>query len=210
MNEHFKQLVKRYPELTPLENSLEQGLTLLKDCARANGKIMVCGNGGSAADAEHIVGELMKGFLLKRPLQSDLRKSLERASPVHGPDLADKLQRGIAAVSLSSGVSLPTAFCNDVDARLCFAQQVAGLGRPGDVLWGISTSGNSANVNFALVTARAMGVKTLGLSGRDGGEMAQWCDVEIRVPADSTPIIQELHLPVYHALCAALEAELFG
>lgn len=210
MNEHFEQLIRRFPELAPLGSSLSRALALLLGCARSGGKILVCGNGGSAADAEHIVGELMKGFMLKRPLQSDLRRALQAASPEHGLELADKLQRGIAAISLSSGVALPTAFCNDVDARLCFAQQVAGLGHPGDILWGISTSGNSANVNFALITARALGLKTLGLTGRDGGETAALCDVEIRVPADSTPIIQELHLPVYHSLCAALEAELFG
>ncbi len=210
MHSIFAHLTARLPELAPLRPALQGALELLLGSVRAGGKILLCGNGGSAADAEHIVGELMKGFMQTRPLPGDLQNKLRAASPEHGDLLARGLQCGIPAVSLVSGVALPTAFANDVAAELAFAQQVIGLGRPGDVLWGISTSGNSRNVNHALAAARALGLKTLGLTGRDGGSMAALCDVELRVPAHETPLIQELHLPVYHALCAALEAELFG
>lgn len=209
MTHHFTRLYERLPQLGALAPTLDAALALLLDCARGGGKILLCGNGGSAADAEHIVGELMKGFLLKRPLPAELQAKLRAADPEHGPSLASGLQQGIAAVSLVSGVSLPTAFANDVNAELVFAQQVLGLGRPGDVVWGISTSGNSGNINHALRIAKVLGMRTLGLTGRDGGAMAALCDVELRVPAWETPHIQELHLPVYHALCAALEAELF-
>lgn len=207
MNGHLENLAHRLPALAPLP--LEKALDLLLSCVRSGGKIMTCGNGGSAADAEHIVGELMKSFLLPRPLPESTQAALRRGSPEHGPALAAQMQQGIAALSLVSGVALPTAFGNDVAQELCFAQQVIGLGRPGDIVWGISTSGNSANVNHALRTAKALGCFTLGLTGRDGGVMAGLCDVELRVPARETPLVQELHLPVYHALCAALEEELF-
>lgn len=207
MNRHLESLTRRLPALAalPLENALD----LLLSCARSGGKIMTCGNGGSAADAEHIVGELMKSFLLPRPLPESTQTALKRVSPDHGPALASQLQQGIAALSLVNGIALPTAFANDVVPELCFAQQVVGLARPGDIVWGISTSGNSANVNHALRAARALGCFTLGLTGRDGGDMAGLCDVELRAPARETPLIQELHLPIYHALCAALEEELF-
>ena len=210
MNKYFAELLQRLPILAPLRTSLAEALALLLACARSGGKILTCGNGGSAADAEHIVGELMKGFLLPRSLSHDVQDALRASCPEYGPLLAARLQSGIAAVSLVSGVALPTAFGNDVSSELGFAQQVLGLGRPGDIVWGISTSGNSANVNHALRAARALGLHTLGLTGRDGGAMAALCEVELRVLADKTPIIQELHLPVYHALCAALEEELFG
>jgi D-sedoheptulose 7-phosphate isomerase len=209
MNRHFDDLLRRLPHLTCLRDSLNAALTLLLACASSGGKILVCGNGGSAADAEHIVGELMKGFLLPRPLPQAMQDTLRNFCPEFGSLLAARLQDCIPAVSLVSGVALPTAFNNDVAPELCFAQQVIGLGRSGDVIWGISTSGNSANVNHALRVGKALGLHTLGLTGRDGGAMAALCEVELRVPADKTPLVQELHLPVYHALCAALEEEVF-
>jgi D-sedoheptulose 7-phosphate isomerase len=210
MQKHLAELLQRMPCLVPLREALEQALALLVACVRSGGKILICGNGGSAADAEHITGELMKSFLLPRPLPRAAQEALRAVCPKYGPLLAARLQSGIAAVSLVSGVALPTAFANDVGQELCFAQQVMALGRPGDLVWGLSTSGNSANVNHALRAARALGLRTLGLTGRNGGAMAALCEVELRVPADKTPLIQELHLPVYHALCAALEEELFS
>ena len=208
--EIFQNLIRRYPQLGPLSGGLSEALILLRDCAHASGKILLCGNGGSAADAEHIAGELMKSFLLPRPVPETARHSLKTSFPDQGGFLADSLQGAIPAIPLVSSVSLPTAYANDVAPVMVFAQQVYGLGRPGDVVWGLSTSGNSQNILYAFMTAKALGMKTLGMTGRDGGAMAGLCDVELRMPDDSTPVIQELHLPVYHALCAALEEELFG
>ena len=205
---HWQALVARYPEWKVAEESFAKAICILIHCASQKGKILICGNGGSAADAEHIAGELMKAFMLPRPLPKDFLCRLEDAYPAHKQILA-ALQGGIAAIPLVSGVSLPTAFANDVNAELCFAQQVYALARPGDVVWGISTSGKSANVNHALRVARLLSCPTIGLSGRDGGEMAELLDAELRAPSDSTPHIQELHLPMYHALCACIEKYIF-
>lgn len=198
------------PALVCLRLQLQRALELLTACAQCGGRIMTCGNGGSAADAEHIVGELLKGFLRRRSLPEADAARLRDMFGKDGLYMAHHLQQGVRALSLAGGLAFPTAFANDVEANLVFAQQVWTLAAPGDVVWGISTSGNSANVNFALRAARALGAKTLGFTGRDGGTMAALCDVEIRAPAQETPRIQELHLPLYHALCAALEEELFG
>lgn len=191
------------------EKTVQEAFLLLSDTVHSGGKIMTCGNGGSACDAEHIVGELMKGFYLQRPLPEEERKDLQERYGEEGRYMASHLQRAIPAISLVSGVALSTAYANDVAANLLFAQQVRGLGRPGDLLWGISTSGNSENVNYGLLAAKHMGLRTLGLTGRNGGRMAALCDVEIRVPLDDTASIQEAHIAIYHALCAALEEELF-
>ncbi|WP_297215438.1 SIS domain-containing protein [uncultured Desulfovibrio sp.] len=209
--QYISNLLQRVPCLSALQEALHSAVDLLQDCTQHGNKILVCGNGGSAADAEHIVGELMKGFLLQRPLTPACRRQLICNSPYPVDNaLLDKLQQPVPALSLVSGVALPTAFANDVDAEYSFAQQVLGLGKPGDVLWAISTSGNSRNLIHALRLGRAMGLRTLGFTGRDGGTMAQYCDVEIRVPAQTTPAVQELHLPIYHALCAQLEQNIFG
>ena len=209
IEQHWRELTARSPEWSGAEEAFVAAVRLLTRCARAGGKILLCGNGGSAADAEHIAGELMKGFLLPRPLPESWLRRAEERFPGHGGALR-ALQAGIAAVTLVSGVALPTAFANDADGELIFAQQVYALARPGDVLWAISTSGQSANVNHALRVARLLDCPTLGLSGRDGGEMAPLLDVELRAPASSTQRIQELHLPMYHALCASVEACLFS
>lgn len=206
---HFFALVQRYPQWAQAETAFTQAVCLLQQCIHRGGKILVCGNGGSAADAEHIVGELMKGFLLPRPLPVSMQERICAQYPHEAPTLT-RLQGAVAAVSLVSGVSLPTAFANDVHAELIFAQQVYGLAREGDVLWGISTSGNACNVNQALRVARVLHCRTLGLTGRDGGVMAGLLDVELRAPSQITPEIQELHLPMYHALCACLEEILFA
>lgn len=205
----IENVLTRYPSLVPLRENIYEAVKMLLTSVRSGGKILICGNGGSAADAEHIVGELMKGFLLPRPLPAMQREKFIQAFPTEAENIIAHLQCGIPAIALSSGVSLPTAFANDVSAEFVFAQQVLALGKPEDILWGISTSGNSKNVIRALQVARTCGIKTLGLTGRNGGGMVSLCDVEIRVPAVLTPEIQELHLPVYHALCAELEKELF-
>lgn len=206
---HWQALCARYPQWSQAAAAFAEAVRLLADCAAAGGKILLCGNGGSAADAEHIAGELMKSFLLPRPVPSTFCERARALFPQQAGEL-ERLQGGIAAIPLVSGAALPTAFANDVDGRLGFAQQVYALARPGDVVWGISTSGNSHNVNQALRVARLLSCRTLGLTGRDGGEMSSLLDVELRAPASCTPHIQELHLPMYHALCACLEALIFG
>jgi D-sedoheptulose 7-phosphate isomerase len=200
----------RNGDLQPCGAEIERAFDLLAGCFRRGGKALVCGNGGSAADSEHIVGELMKGFHSRRPIPEKNRTLLEAGAGEEGRYLADRLQGALPAISLVSQVSLATAVANDVAADMVFAQQVYGYGREGDVLIGISTSGNAANVLQALRTARALGLGTLGLSGADGGRMKGLCDVLIRVPAVVTPEVQTWHLRVYHSLCALLELEFFG
>jgi D-sedoheptulose 7-phosphate isomerase len=207
---HLEELLSRYPALAPCRRDLEAALRLLIDSWTGGGKLLVCGNGGSAADADHIVGELMKGYLEPRPLPADTRSRLHAADAVLGPVLAQKLQGALPTINLAAGSALATAFANDVSGELAFAQAAHGYGRKGDVLLGISTSGNAANVRAALCVARADGLRTIGLTGRAGGKMAPLCDVLIRVPADRTFEVQELHLPVYHCLCAMAEAHFFS
>jgi len=204
-----KRLIDLYPELVICEEDIQKAIQILSDCFSAKGKLLVCGNGGSAADSEHIVGELMKGYMSKRPLPETIRKKFLTANNQQELYLADHLQGALPAISLVSQSSLISAFANDVSADLVFAQQVYGFGQPGDVLLGISTSGNAKNVNYAMQTARAIGMKTIGLSGPDGGKMKDYSDVIILVPGESTPAIQERHLPVYHTICAVLEQEFF-
>ena len=204
-----KRLIDLYPELVICEEDIQKAIQILSDCFSAKGKLLVCGNGGSAADSEHIVGELMKGYMSKRPLPETIRKKFLTANNQQELYLADHLQGALPAISLVSQSSLISAFANDVSADLVFAQQVYGFGQPGDVLLGISTSGNAKNVNYAMQTARAIGMKTIGLSGPDGGKMNDYSDVIILVPGESTPAIQERHLPVYHTICAVLEQEFF-
>lgn len=206
---HWQRLVARFPQWEHAEAPFTQTVHLLAACVARRGKILLCGNGGSAADAEHIAGELMKSFVLARPLPQEFLQRIEHTYPDHKNTLS-ALQGGIAAISLVSGVALPTAFANDVNGELCFAQQVYALARPGDVLLGISTSGNSANVNHALRVARLLSCATVGLTGRTGGEMSALLDAELRAPSGITAHVQELHLPMYHALCACLEECIYG
>ena len=170
---------------------------------------MVCGNGGSAADAEHIVGELMKGFKLKRPLSAEQRLLLKSAFPDDGDFFADNLQQAIPAISLVSQTSVSTAFANDINPEMVFAQLVMGYGKPDDTIIGLSTSGNSQNVVNACKVAKASGIKTIGFTGESESLLSKVCDVTIRVPAKEVYRIQELHVPVYHTLCAMLETEMF-
>jgi len=200
--EYLKRLIRERPNLAVCEQDMRAAFAALRGCFAAGGKLLLCGNGGSAADCEHIAGELMKGFLLKRPV-----RGLE-----HKPEVADLvplLQGALPAVSLAGHPALATAYLNDIDPCMVFAQQVYGYGKPGDVLLGLSTSGGAQNVCRALRVANALGLVTIGLTGAAGGRMKELCNVCLRVPADETYRVQELHLPVYHTLCAMLEAEFF-
>ena len=203
-------LIERYPVLHTCKSEIDCAKQMLIDCYESGGKLLLCGNGGSAADCDHIVGELMKGFMSKRPLSSTQREKMsERCEDLRDETLS-KLQNALPAISLTSFNSLNTAFSNDVDADLVFAQSVFGLGKTNDVLIAISTSGNSKNVLEAARVARSIGLKVIALTGRDGGALARIADVTIRVPEDETYRIQELHLPVYHYLCAEIEKHFFG
>lgn len=204
----FNCLYMNFPALKGYAGEIETAFSILSESYRQGNKVLVCGNGGSAADSEHIVGELMKGFRLKRPLPAKLREKMERE--FQGVDLADYLQEALPAISLTSQSALMTAFNNDVSPDTVFAQQVLGYGKRGDVLIGITTSGNSRNVINAVKVAKVLGMNTIGVTGAGGGILGNLCDVTIAVPERETYRIQELHLPVYHALCAAVENERFG
>jgi D-sedoheptulose 7-phosphate isomerase len=206
----LEKLVKDNPGLAPCLNSLEKAFETITRCYSNGGKVLICGNGGSAADAEHITGELMKGFLVKRSIDARLAYKLKELFPADGEYLSANLQGALPAISLSSQTSLLTAFSNDVAPDMAFAQQVYGYGHKGDVLIGLSTSGNSSNVINALKVAKAMDMETVGFTGKDGGAMKDVCDILISVPAVETYRVQEFHLPLYHALCAMVEAEFFG
>ena len=203
-------LLANYPQLSGCADDILAAYELLKDACLRGGLILTCGNGGSAADAEHITGELMKGFKLKRPVTAEQREALVTAFRGEGVYFADHLQRAIPAISLVSQLSLSTAYINDVAPDMVFAQQVYGYGCAGDVLLGITTSGNSKNVVNACKVAKVFGIGTIGMTGEQGGKLKEICDVTIRVPACETFRVQEYHLPVYHALCAMLEMELFS
>ena len=207
---YIADLIKRFPELVPVQSILHQAVRLLEDAVRNNGKVLVCGNGGSAADAEHIVGELMKSFLIKRKLSHLNRQRLERFLGENDNDIIPNLQQPIPAISLVSGLSFPTAYANDVGSDHVFAQQVLALGSEGDVLWTLSTSGQSRNILNAMKVSKALGLKTILLTGAQSGPGRPFCDVEITVPRRQTYLIQEIHTPVYHAICADLEFQLYG
>ncbi|MEX2536309.1 MAG: SIS domain-containing protein [Trueperaceae bacterium] len=202
-------LIARYPELDECVHDIDGAFRLLEACFERGGKVLVCGNGGSAADCEHLVGELMKGFLSKRPLPREERARFAESFPKEGDYLADHLQGALPAISLVSQSALVTAFANDVASDMVYAQQVYGYGRPADALIAISTSGRSANILNALRVARTQGLSTIGFSGRSGGDMPELCDVIVRVPEEGTLKIQERHLPIYHALCSMLEQAFF-
>jgi D-sedoheptulose 7-phosphate isomerase len=210
MHKSLEILLERYPQLKDAQANLEAAAKLLLEAAQAKKVILVAGNGGSAADAEHIVGELMKSFVLPRPLDTQLKDRLIEVDQVMGVHIATHLQQGIPAICLSSHTALSSAFANDVDSALSYAQQVVGYGSEDAVFWGISTSGSAKNVVQAAVTAKAMGMKVIGMTGRDGGVLKKYCDVCLRVPESETYKVQELHLPIYHWLCIYLEEMLYG
>jgi D-sedoheptulose 7-phosphate isomerase len=202
----FEELFETHKNLDACKKDIWKMFELASHTAKNGGIILVCGNGGSAADCEHIVGELMKGFMRKRALSENEKSEFINAG---FSEISDKLQGAIAAVSLVAQIGIITAYANDVDPDMIFAQQVFGYRNPNNLLLAISTSGNSKNVLNAVKTAKALGIKTVGLLGKDGGEIAKIADCRIVVPENETYKIQEFHLPIYHAWCAMLEAELF-
>jgi D-sedoheptulose 7-phosphate isomerase len=201
----IEELVERYPKLESEKEVIEKAYEIMAECYQNKGKLLVAGNGGSAADAEHIVGELMKGFVEPRKLKDDFVDKLIAVDADMGNVLGDKLQGALPAISLVGHVALSTAYLNDVDPLLGFAQQLNGYGTEGDVFLAISTSGNSKNILYACTVAKAKGMKVIGLTGGTGGKLKEMADVTIVAPETETYKIQEYHLPVYHWLCLALE-----
>ena len=206
----LEELIRRYPQLKDISDKINEGAERLIRCYQNGNKVLICGNGGSSSDSDHIAGELLKGFEQKRPLNDSVKSSLLSISGKRGPYLAEKLQTSLPAISLSAHSGLVTAVANDTDATLMYAQQVIGFGEPGDVLLGISTSGNAQNVLDAAITARAKGMTVIGMTGETGGKLKSFCDILINVPEKRTSYVQELHLPVYHTLCLMIEFHFFG
>jgi D-sedoheptulose 7-phosphate isomerase len=206
---YLEELIERYPVLDCVKSQIREAYEILVTCYENGGKLLIAGNGGSCADAEHIVGELMKGFVKRRAVSEDFARKLLEVDPKLGKELGEKLQGGLPAIALTGHPSLSTAYLNDVDGELIYAQQTYGYGKKGDVLLGISTSGNAKNIMYAMTAAKAIGMKTIGLSGKDGGHLKMTADVTVVVPETETFKIQELHLPVYHVLCLMLEARFF-
>ena len=210
IQKHLDLLIERYSQLEVCKSGIEKAYLVLEKCYENDNKLLIAGNGGSAADSEHIAGELMKRFKILRPVDAEFAERLRSIDSVRGDNLAKNLERGLMAIPLVAHEALTTAYINDVDGLGVFAQQLYGFARSGDVFLGISTSGNSKNVMSATVVARALGVKVIGLTGKTGGELAEVADVVIKVPETETYMIQELHLPVYHCLCLMLEERFFG
>ena len=210
IEKHVNSLVSRYPKLNSIRQSIIEAYLIMEECYLHDGKLMIAGNGGSAADSEHIAGELMKRFKIPRPVTHEFADKLIEADAVRGPMLAKNLERGLMAIPLVAHEALSTAFINDVDGYGVFAQQLLGFGRPGDVFLGISTSGNSQCIMNAVAVAKASDIKVIGLTGAKGGELADAVDVVVRAPETETFMIQELHLPIYHCWCSMLEERFFG
>ncbi|MCD8084499.1 MAG: SIS domain-containing protein [Clostridiales bacterium] len=203
------ELIERYPRLLPICSQIRMAFEVLVECYSHGGKLLIAGNGGSCADAQHIVGELMKSFKKKHPLSRELKDAMRELDPEHGAMLAEGLECGLPAIAVTGHVCLTTAFANDVNADMTYAQQVNGYGARGDVFLGISTSGNAKNVDYAVTMAKAKGLKVIALTGKDGGRLGQRADVSVIVPETETYRIQEFHLPIYHALCLMLEEHFF-
>ena len=209
VNEQLELLIKRYPALQCVKDDIQKAYQIIAECYAQGGKLLVAGNGGSAADAEHIVGELMKGFKKPRKLEKDMQDKLKNVSSEYGSVLAENLQGALPAIALDGHPALTTAYMNDCEPLLCFAQQVNGYGNENDVFLGISTSGNSQNIIYAAVAAKAKGLKVIGLTGQKDSKLSEIADVCIKAPETETYIIQELHLPIYHCLCLMLEEKYF-
>ena len=203
--DYIKELIERYPALAVCEKDIRAAADAIIDSYKAGGKLIAAGNGGSAADSDHITGELLKSFVKKRKPDQKFLDALSAIDPDTGSYLSDKLQGSLPAIALTNNSALMTASLNDVDGNVLFAQQVMGFGKKGDVFLGISTSGNSKDVIYALAVAKALGVKTVALTGKTGGKCKELADISIVVPENETFKIQELHLPVYHALCLTIE-----
>lgn len=210
LQKHIDLLVKRYPSLDCIKQDIINAYLIMEECYENGGKLLIAGNGGSAADSEHIAGELMKRFKIPRTVSKEYEQKLIDIDPERGPSLAKNLEQSLTAIPLVAHEALTTAYINDVDGLGVFAQQLIGFGNDGDVFLAISTSGNSKNIINATVVARASNLKIIGLTGATGGELAKVSDVVIKVPETETYMIQELHLPVYHCLCLMLEDRFFG
>lgn len=206
----YQNFFNEYPQLSVCSLEIAGAFEAICTCYHDGGKLLVCGNGGSASDAEHIVGELMNKFAIKRPAPADMHERLSESGAKNADYLFSKLEQGLAAISLVSQTSLMTAIINDIGADMVFAQQVYGYGKAGDVLLALSTSGNSPNVVNAVNVARAVGMSSIGFTGESGGIMKDLCHITIRVPEKITCRVQQLHLPVYHLLCSMVEDEFFG
>lgn len=206
----IEDMVRRHPALQSVQNEVAAAGNALTDCFAAGHKLLVCGNGGSAADAEHIVGELMKGFENRRNLDARWKALFTAVDPDRGEHLAAKLQSALPAIALNAHTSLITAVANDTDPSLIFAQQVMGYGLPGDILLALTTSGNSQNIIDAAITAKAKGMSVIGITGLTGGRLKAYCDIVINVPETRTFMVQELQLPVYHTLALIVENHFYG
>jgi D-sedoheptulose 7-phosphate isomerase len=202
-------MINRYPALEDCKYDIREACKAVINCYSNHGKLLLCGNGGSCSDADHIVGELMKSFERKRPIDKTLEGSLKSVSEERGAFIADRLQIALPAISLNAHSALYSAISNDMDANLVFAQQIVGYGQKNDVLIAISTSGNSQNIIDAAITAKAKGLTVIGLMGENGGRMKQYCDIAICVPSLSTPEVQEYHQPIYHTICRIAENRFF-
>ena len=207
---HVDLLIKRYPQLEGIRNEIVKAYLIMEECYEHGGKLLIAGNGGSAADAEHIAGELMKRFKILRPVSKEYAQRLKNVDPERGAALAKNLECSLMAIPLVAHEALTTAYINDVDGLGVFAQQLFGYGRKGDVFLCFSTSGNSKNIMNATVVARASEIKVIGLTGAKGGELSEVADVAVKVPETETYMIQELHLPIYHCWCLMLEDKFFG
>lgn len=210
LNKHIDLLIERYPALEVCKDEIIKSYLILQESYEKGGKLLIAGNGGSAADSEHIVGELMKAFKLPRYLGDDFKNKLISENEELGTVLAENLQGALPAIALDGHVALTTAYMNDCEPLLCFAQQVNGFGTDKDVFLGISTSGNSKNVLYAAVCAKAKGMKVIGLTGEKDSKLAALADECIKAPSKETYMIQEYHLPIYHCLCLMLEDYFFG
>ena len=207
---HIDLLIERYPKLECCRDSIINAYMILEESYKNGGKLLIAGNGGSAADSEHIVGELMKAFNMPRKLSDDFKEKLINENNELGVVLADNLQGALPAIALDGHLALTTAYMNDCEPLLCFAQQVNGFGKDGDVFLGISTSGNSKNVLYAAVCAKAKGMKVIGLTGEKDSKLSEIADISIKAPATMTYMVQEYHLPIYHCLSLMLEDKFFG
>nr|WP_294493421.1 SIS domain-containing protein [uncultured Anaerosporobacter sp.] len=210
LEKHIDLLIKRYPILENIKENIIDAYLIMEESYKNGGKLLIAGNGGSAADSEHIAGELMKRFKIPRPVSEDFAAKLIGIDEIRGAELANNLECSLMAIPLVAHEALTTAYINDVDGLGVFAQQLFGYGKAGDVFLGISTSGNSKNIMNATVVARATGIKIISLTGEKGGELAQVSDVAVKVPERETYMIQELHLPIYHCWCLMLEDNFFG
>lgn len=207
---YIDDLLVRYPKLEAVRKDLLDAYELMRQCFEAGGKLLIAGNGGSAADSEHIAGELMKGFLKKRPLSAELRRRFTEIEPARGREISERLQGALAVLPLTSQDALSTAFLNDMNVENIFAQKIMGYGKKGDVFLGISTSGDSTNIINAAITAKALDIQVIGLTGDTGGMLKNYCDVLVRAPENENYKVQELHLPIYHCLSMMLEEFFFG